>query len=159
MIRVTVKGLAYDLSGNPIVLLIDHEEERVLPIWVGLMEVHAIAVVMENMEMPRPLTHDLLKTVCDRVGAQINRVVITNISDNTFYAEIHLAISGNEMIIDSRPSDALALALRASAPIYLTDHLAQEMMLLKDIIDEETREEIEKIFNSDAYREIKKTLH
>lgn len=158
MIAVDVKGVAYDVSGNPIILLTDKKEEKVLPIWIGLLEAHAIAIALENVNMPRPLTHDLLKNICMQLGAEILHVVITDIHENTFFAEIHLQLKDKEMIIDSRPSDAVALALRTSTPVFLTEKLSEQMLLIKDLVDEETSEEIQKATNS-FFKEYKKMLH
>lgn len=159
MIRVNVKGIAYDLSGNPIILLTDQQEERVLPIWVGLLEAHAIAVALEQVLLPRPLTHDLLKNACERLGANISRVVISDLRDSTYYAEVHLHLPGQEMVLDARPSDAVALALRASAPVFLNDKLSEHMMEIKDLFDEETRAELERALDPELLKEYKKTLH
>jgi len=158
VILVNVKGVAYDVSGNPIILLTDQEEERVLPIWVGLLEAHSIAIALENVVMPRPLTHDLLRNICEQLGARIARVVITDLKENTFYAEIHLHLKDQEMVIDSRPSDAVALALRTDAPVFLTEKLTSQMLAIKDLIDEETLEELKKT-KEDLMKEYKKTLH
>lgn len=158
MILVNVKGVAYDVSGNPIVLLADQEEERVLPIWIGLLEAHSIAIAMENVVMPRPLTHDLLRNICEQLGAKITRIIITDLKENTFYAEIHLLTEGQEMVIDSRPSDAVALALRTDAPVFITEKLNSQMLLIKDLVDEETFEEIKKT-KENLLKEYKKTLH
>jgi len=158
MIAVNVKGVAYDESGNPIILLTDQEEKKVLPIWVGLLEAHAIAVALEDIAMPRPLTHDLLRNICRQLGAEISCVVITDLRESTFYAEIHLLISDKEMVIDSRPSDAVAMALRTAAPVFLTEKLSEQMLQIKDLIDEETAEELQKATNT-FFKEYKKTLH
>jgi hypothetical protein len=158
VILVNVKGVAYDVSGNPIVLLADQEEERVLPIWIGLLEAHSIAIAMENVVMPRPLTHDLLRNICEQLGAKITRIIITDLKENTFYAEIHLLTKGQEMVIDSRPSDAVALALRTDAPVFITEKLNSQMLLIKDLVDEETFEEIKKT-KENLLKEYKKTLH
>ncbi len=157
MIRVNVKGIAYDMSGNPIILLTDQEEERVLPIWVGLLEAHSIAVALGQVPPPRPLTHDLFKNACEAMGARISQVVITDLKDNTFYAEVHLALPEQGLVLDARPSDAVALALRAAAPVYLSDKLTEHMLFIKDLFDEETRAELEKIF--ELTKEYKKSLH
>lgn len=146
------------MAGNPIILLTDQEEQRVLPIWVGLLEAHSIAVALENVVMPRPLTHDLLRNICEQLGAKISRVVITDLRENTFYAEIHLLLQNREMIIDSRPSDAVALALRTAAPVFLTEKLTSQMLFIKDLIDEEALEELNK--TKDTFlAEHKKILH
>jgi hypothetical protein len=158
MIPVSVKGIAYDASGNPVVLLIDQKEERVLPIWIGPLEAHAIAVALEKVNLPRPLTHDLLKNVCDRLSAQVSQVIISDLLDNTFYAEVHLVLPKEEMILDARPSDAIALALRATSPVFLSDKLTSHMLNIKDLFDEEAQAELQKILNTSEEEE-KKLLH
>lgn len=159
MIRINVKGIAYDISGNPIILLTDQEEEHILPIWVGLLEAHAIAVALGHVTMPRPMTHDLLKAACEALGASISQVVISDLKDSTFYAEIHLALPDQGLILDARPSDAIAVALRAAAPVYLTEKLRDQMLLIRDFFDEETQAELEKVFNTVFSKEQKKSLH
>jgi hypothetical protein len=158
MIPVSVKGIAYDASGSPVVLLIDQKEERVLPIWVGPLEAHAIAIALEKTTLPRPLTHDLLKNVCDRLGAQVSQVVISDLLDNTFYSEVHLVLPKEEMILDARPSDAIALALRATSPVFLSDKLTSHMLNIKDLFDEEAQAELQKILHTSEEKE-KKLLH
>jgi hypothetical protein len=139
MVPVNVKGVAYDISGNPIILLTDQEDEKVLPIWIGVLEAHAIAVALENISITRPLTHDLMKNICANLGVKISHVVITDLQENTFYAEIYLHQSDKdkEMVIDSRPSDAVALALRTAAPVFLSEKLSEHMLQIKDLLDEE----------------------
>ncbi len=158
MLPVNVKGVAYDVSGNPIILLTDHEDEKVLPIWVGVLEAHAIAVALENISIARPLTHDLMKNICINLGVEISRVVITDLHENTFYAEIYLHLSDKEMVIDSRPSDAVALALRTSAPVFLSEKLREHMLQIKDLLDEETAQELNQETMT-LLKESKKTLH
>lgn len=158
MIFVSVKGIAYDASGNPIVLLIDQKEERVLPIWIGPLEAHAIAVALEQVSLPRPLTHDLLKNICDRLSAQVSQVIISDLQNNTFYAEVHLALPGEEMVLDARPSDAIALALRTASPVFLSKKLSSHMLDVKDLFDEEAQAELQKILHPNAKTE-KKLLH
>lgn len=157
MIRVNIKGIAYDVSGNPIILLTDEETQRVLPIWVGLLEAHSISVALEHINMPRPLTHDLLKTACDRLGASISRVLISDLHDNTFYAELHLNQGGQEIVIDARPSDAVALALRVNAPVFLNEKLTTQMLDLTELVSEKEASELENMLN--ATDEKKKLLH
>jgi hypothetical protein len=158
MIPVNIKGVAYDASGNPIILLTDQEDKKVLPIWVGVLEARAITVALENITMSRPLTHDLLKNICTNLGAKITHIVITDLHENTFYAEIHIFLSDKEMVIDSRPSDAIALALRASAPVFLMPKLNEHMLQIKDILEEETEDELLQITNT-FLKENKKAIH
>lgn len=122
-IPVEIKGLMMDPTSNvPIVILRNDELGKMLPIWIGIFEANAIALQLEGAEAPRPMTHDLLKKFLDTLDARILRVIISDLDENTFFAEVHLeAPSGDVMIVDSRPSDALALALRAKAPVFVND--------------------------------------
>ncbi len=121
-IEMTIKGLMVDpITNMPIVILRDKEGQRVLPIWVGVFEANAIALQIENVTPQRPMTHDLLNNVIHDLRADIQKVVVSDLKDNTFYALIYVAIGGEVTAIDARPSDAIALALRARAPIYVED--------------------------------------
>jgi uncharacterized protein len=121
-IEMTIKGLMVDpVTNMPIVLLRDEAGNRVLPIWVGIFEANAIALQMENIATPRPMTHDLLRNVISDLKGNVERVVVTELKENTFYAVIHLTVNGDRVAVDSRPSDAIALALRAKAPIFVED--------------------------------------
>jgi hypothetical protein len=127
-IEMTIKGLGIDpITNMPIVVLRDREGQRTLPIWVGVFEANAIALQMENVQTPRPMTHDLLKSVLDGLSASVERVVVCALRDNTFYATIHVRTEhGSRQAVDARPSDAIALALRTSAPIYVEESVLQE---------------------------------
>ena len=119
-VEMEIKGLMLDPNTNvPIVILRDLDDQVFLPIWIGIFEANAIALRLEDVDTPRPMTHDLLRTAIDRLGAQVHKVVISDLQDNTFYAVIHVQNGGEAMALDARPSDALALALRAEAPIYV----------------------------------------
>jgi bifunctional DNase/RNase len=119
-LEMKIKGLLMDpVSNMPIIILKDDSGDEVLPIWVGIFEANAIAMQMENIVSPRPMTHDLLKNVIEGLQARITRVEITDLKDNTFFAVIDLDVNGQSLSIDSRPSDAMALALRAGAPIFV----------------------------------------
>jgi bifunctional DNase/RNase len=107
------------VSNMPIIVLKDADGASVLPIWVGIFEANAIAMQLESVASPRPMTHDLLKNVIDRLEFRVERIEITDLRDNTFYALIHLRRNGQPVEIDARPSDAMALALRAGAPIFV----------------------------------------
>lgn len=159
MILLKVKGIAFDVSGSPIILLTDEEEQRVLPVWVGPLEAHAIALSIEEIETPRPMTHDLINNICYQLGASISKVIICDLKDSTFYAQIILVLGERELLIDSRPSDAIALSLIAKIPVFLEEKLADSMFLMKDIMDEDTKEEMEKLFNSEEFKFYKKSLH
>lgn len=121
-IEMTIKGLMVDpVTNTPIVILRDKDGQRVLPIWVGLFEANAIALQIENLSMQRPMTHDLLRNVIHDLDARVKKIVVSDLQDNTFYALIYLDVKGETVAIDSRPSDAIALALRTSAPIFVED--------------------------------------
>ncbi len=127
MIEMKVKGLTLDpLTNVPIVILRELEGERALPIWVGIFEAHAIAREIENFQTPRPMTHDLIKNIISGIKAKVNRIVVNDLKDNTFFAEIYLALNGSEVVIDARPSDAIALALRTNAPIFVEEKVLDE---------------------------------
>jgi uncharacterized protein len=121
-IEMTIKGLMVDpITNMPIVILRDKDGQKVLPIWVGTFEANAIALQIENISTPRPMTHDLLRNVIHDLKASVQKVVVCDLQDNTFYALIYLATAGDTVAIDARPSDAIALALRTRAPIFVED--------------------------------------
>ena len=122
LIEMTIKGLMVDpITNMPIIILRDKEGQRVLPIWVGVFEANAIALQIENVTTPRPMTHDLLRNVIEDLHARIDRIVVSDLKDNTFYALIYLTVAGEVVAVDARPSDAIALALRARAPILVEE--------------------------------------
>jgi bifunctional DNase/RNase len=119
-IEMTVKGLTIDpITNMPVIVLRDEQGQRVLPIWVGLPEANAIALQIENVQTPRPMTHDLLKNVISDLNAEVERIVVCELKESTFYARIYLQIDGRRTAVDARPSDAIALALRAHAKIFV----------------------------------------
>jgi bifunctional DNase/RNase len=119
-LRVEIKGLMLDPSSNiPIVILRDTESQLFLPIWIGVFEANAIALRIEGVEPPRPMTHDLLRLVLEKLGAMVEKIVISDLRESTFFALIHLQQKGESVTVDARPSDAIALALRTEAPIYV----------------------------------------
>lgn len=126
-IEVKIRALMMDPnSGTPIIILKDVQSETMLPIWVGAYEANAIALEIEKIAPPRPMTHDLLRNLIIELGIQVERVVVTSLRDNTFFAAIEMRTSdGNRMVLDSRPSDAIALALRADCPIYVDMEVIQ----------------------------------
>lgn len=126
-IEVKIRGLMMDPnSGTPIVILKDVNSETLLPIWVGAYEANAIALEIEKIATQRPMTHDLLRNLIVEMGARVERVVVTELRDNTFFAVIEMRSSnGDFMMLDSRPSDAIALALRADCPIYVNEDVIQ----------------------------------
>ena len=123
-LEMKVKQLALDpLSNMPMIILRDEDEKRSLPIWVGLPEANAIALELEKIPHPRPMTHDLIKNIIESVDARVAKVVVSDLRDNTFYAVIHLRLGSSDITVDSRPSDAIALALRVDAPIYVAEEV------------------------------------
>jgi bifunctional DNase/RNase len=121
MLEMKVRGLTLDpLTNMALVILRDLEGNKALPIWVGIPEANAIALELEQVPTPRPLTHDLVKNILDGVNATVTRIVVNDLKESTFYATIFLSLRGEEIRIDSRPSDAIAVALRVKAPIFVT---------------------------------------
>jgi len=130
-IEMKIKGLMVDpVTNMPIVILKDEEEDRVLPIWVGVFEANAIALRMEAIDTPRPMTHDLLRDLLDKLHATVEKIVVNDLKDNTYFAHIHLLINGDQHVLDSRPSDAIALALRAEAPIFVEQSVLEQARTL-----------------------------
>ncbi len=131
MIEMKINGLAVDNSSKmPVVILTDLEEKRFLPIWIGVYEADAILMAMEAISVPRPMTHDLIKGIMDAVEISVDRIVIHDIKNNTFFAKIHMIKDGKEYEIDSRPSDAIALALRVEAPIFVSETVIMEATIM-----------------------------
>jgi uncharacterized protein len=127
MQRMDIYGVSFDLVGKqPIVLLKTAEGNRFLPIWIGHAEAAAILMRIQGASTPRPMTHDLLSDVLDQMEAKCEKVSVTELRDNTFFASITISMNGSELEIDSRPSDALALAVRTSAPIFAADEVIEE---------------------------------
>lgn len=125
-VEMKVRGLALDpVSNMPIIILRDEEERRSLPIWVGIFEANAIALELEKISTPRPMTHDLIKNLLESVEAKVEKIVVNDLRDNTFFALIHLRLGDEEITVDSRPSDAIALALRVGAPIFVDEDVVK----------------------------------
>ncbi len=121
-VRMQISGLMVDpVTNMPIVILKDDDDRHVLPIWVGVFEANAIALRVEEIVPPRPMTHDLLHDVISSLGAEVRRVIVSDLRENTYYAVVELQLGEASFSIDSRPSDALALALRAAAPIFVEE--------------------------------------
>jgi hypothetical protein len=121
-IEMTIKGLMVDpITNMPIVILRDAGGEHVLPIWVGIFEANAIALQIENVATPRPMTHDLLRNLISDLNGSVEKIVVCDLKENTFYALIYVRTREEVVAVDARPSDAIALALRVSAPIYVED--------------------------------------
>ncbi|TFH36485.1 MAG: bifunctional nuclease family protein [Anaerolineales bacterium] len=136
MVEVEINSIRVSLmSQQRVVILKELESERFLPIWIGPYEAEAITLSLQDVEVQRPLTHDLLRNVLDQLGAQVLRVNITELRDEVFYARIVIQINGSEIEIDSRPSDALALAVRVHVPVFVATEVMDEASSLpeKDI--------------------------
>jgi len=148
--EVKVMGIVVDpKASNPVVVLVDLHGQKALPIWIGVFEAEAISRGLQDVVTLRPMTHDLMKQILDTFQVTLTRVVINELRGNTFYAKLHLDVEGKEMIVDSRPSDAIALAVRVKAPIYVTgsvieaskelgivaSHLIEENDDLKSVIE------------------------
>ncbi len=124
---MTISSLNMDpVTNSPIIILKEIEGEQSLPIWIGLLEATAIASEIEGVRFSRPMTHDLLKNFLDKMEIKINKIEISDLRDNTYYAIIHLTNRGKTLSIDSRPSDAIALALRTKAPIFVSDEVLKK---------------------------------
>jgi bifunctional DNase/RNase len=131
-IEMHIKGLVIDpISKMPIVVLEDLQNERMLPIWIGVFEANAISLKMEDIATPRPMTHDLVTNFLNQLNITIEKVVVTDVKDNTFYANIHCRQDDKTIIVDSRPSDAIALSLRMNAPIFVQHDVIEKAQSLK----------------------------
>jgi len=131
-IEMKIKGLVVDpISKMPIVVLEDPRSDQILPIWIGVFEANAIALTIENVPTPRPMTHDLLRNFLEKLDISIEKVVVNDVRNNTFYALIHCRRDGESIVIDSRPSDAIAIALRMSSPIFVEDEVVRKSHGLK----------------------------
>lgn len=131
-IRMKIKGLVIDpISKMPIVVLEDPQKERMLPIWIGVFEANAISLKLENIATPRPMTHDLVQNLLNNLDTHVEKIVVSDIKDNTFYATIYCRHNGEIIPIDSRPSDAIALSLRTGSPIFVEDEVIEKAQSLK----------------------------
>jgi hypothetical protein len=135
---MSIKGLMLDpVSNSPIVVLKDDDEKFFLPIWVGIFEANAIALQLENIATPRPMTHDLLRNLIAELNGQVTRVVINELRDSTFFAQIRILAGERTLEVDARPSDAIALALRTEAPIFVAESVLQQAQTIAPDDDEE----------------------
>jgi hypothetical protein len=148
-LEMKIKGLMIDpITNMPIIILRDPNGSAVLPIWVGIFEANAIALQIEKIVTPRPMTHDLLKSAIQGLEASVERVLITDLKENTFYATIYLKHNGRSMPIDSRPSDAIALALRARAPIFVEEKVIDHAKTVDIAPDKGETERLQKWLES-----------
>ena len=145
MIPVKVKEVVLDQMQNPLLLLVDLEETMVLPIGIGFWEAQAIILKLQGHLSPRPLTHDLIQSLCGRLGAEVTKIVITDMKESTFYAEIVLLqkSSREEIVVDARPSDAVALALTVGCPIFISSKVSTHTITIKDLMEERENEMVE----------------
>jgi len=144
-VEMKIRGLLMDpVTNMPIVILKDAGTDAVLPIWVGIYEANAIALEIEKVSTPRPMTHDLIKNVLVGLDANVHKVVVTELREDTFYAVIWLERGGEVISIDSRPSDALALALRVDCPIFVEEVVLKTSKLAANMTDRVTSEELRK---------------
>ncbi len=134
VIEMSVGGLTLDpVTKTPIVILKDPDNKLNLPIWIGLLEATAMATELENIKMARPMTHDLLRNIIEKLGAEVDCVEITDLRDNTYFALIHLRTGANRITIDARPSDAISLALRTRSPIYVAKRVLEASSVLQQM--------------------------
>lgn len=146
MIEVTVSKVAIDVNSKmPVIVLKEKDGDKTLPIWIGLFEAQAIALALENVKPPRPLTHDLAKSLIEKLNGRVDRVVISDLRHNTFYARILMRRNGEALQVDSRPSDAIALALRLKVPIFIDETVLDKIAVGdKPPIKEEEIEDFKK---------------
>jgi uncharacterized protein len=143
-VEMKVTGLTIDpFTSMPIIILKDIGEKCALPIWIGLIEASAIATELEHIQLARPMTHDLLKNILEALGATVSRVDVHDLADNTFYARILLASADREYIMDARPSDAIAVALRTKAPIFVARNVIDKSRKI-DLAKEGSVDELKK---------------
>jgi uncharacterized protein len=143
--EVKIRGLMMDpVTNMPVVVLKETSGSAILPIWVGIYEANAIALEIEKVQTPRPMTHDLLKNVLTGLNVHVHKVVVSDLKEDTFYAMIWMERDGEMMSIDSRPSDALALALRLDCPIFVEDEVLKSSKMANAITEKSSSEELRK---------------
>ncbi|MBM3787367.1 MAG: bifunctional nuclease family protein [Acidobacteria bacterium] len=144
-VEMKIRGLMMDpVTQSPIVILKEVKGGTILPIWVGMYEANAIALEIEKVSTPRPMTHDLIKTLLAGLQADVKKVVVSELRDDTFYAMIWLEKDGELITVDSRPSDALALALRADCPIFVDDQVIRTSKASSSVSDKVTNDELKR---------------
>ncbi len=159
-VEMKIKGLMIDpITNMPIIILRDPRSDSVLPIWVGIFEANAIALELEKIVTPRPMTHDLLRDMVKSLGARIERISVTELKENTFYALIHLSHNGRTFQVDSRPSDAIALALRAQAPIFVNTAVIEAAKNIDPTEDVRDTERLRKWLETLDETELGKQIH
>ena len=141
MVRMTVRRVVMNQQGNASILLVDEQNERLLPIWIGTCEAHAIAMKLENETFERPLTHDLFANTLDELGYALERIEVTRLENKVFFATLHVVGEDGAMTIDSRPSDAIGLAERVGAGIYVASEVLDRAQILRSELGRGTDEE------------------
>jgi bifunctional DNase/RNase len=149
LIEMSIKGLMIDpMTNMPIVILRDDDGQRTLPIWVGPVEANAIALQIENVAPPRPMTHDLLRNLLADLGARLSRVVISDLKDGTFYAYLELVRDDEVVFVDARPSDALALSIRTKTPVFVDTSVLDQARTVEISSDQVDRERLQRWLES-----------
>ena len=149
LIEMQVKGLMIDpVQSVPIIILRDEDNQRALPIWVGPVEANAIALQIENVSPARPMTHDLLRNLLEELGATLKRVIIADLRGGTFYAYLELLRGGEVLFVDARPSDAIALSMRAKVPIFVDTKVLDQVRSVEVTSDRTEREHLQKWLES-----------
>ncbi|MDK2820507.1 MAG: uncharacterized protein PWP31_472 [Clostridia bacterium] len=159
LIPIKVKQIVLDQNLSPVVILSNKEGDQVLPIWVGTYEAQAIALAIQGILTPRPLTHDLIINLCEKLGAEIKKVLVQDVREGTYYAELYLHQGDKEYVIDARPSDAITIALRTNAPLYITEKVAAYTVNVDELVSEDQVEELEELLKDIKPEEDKKHLH
>jgi bifunctional DNase/RNase len=140
MVEMTVQRVGIDPSRQALVILADQEERRLLPILIGLFEAQSIAMAISGEDIGRPLTHDLLLAVITETGSELERVEITRLADRTFFALLHITRDNETLEIDARPSDAIALALRAEAPIFVAERVLEQAQVIDETVEHDDQD-------------------
>jgi bifunctional DNase/RNase len=157
LFEMEVHGINLDVMTNqPVIILKDIQSNRYLPIWIGQFEATAILMEVQGIHPSRPLTHDLLKTIVDTLNVQVTHVVINDLKEGTFYAQIHMSINSSQMQIDARPSDAIALAVRSKAPIFADENVLEQAAVFSEPGEEEEVERFREFLENvrpDDFRE------
>jgi bifunctional DNase/RNase len=149
LVKMKIKNLMIDpINEMPIIVLLDEERNRVLPIWVGFFEANAIALKLEGVPTPRPMTHDLIINLFEIIGGELDRIEIVRLESNTYFANLKLNINGKEMLIDCRPSDAIAIALRSDSNIFVEESVIEKASGFEMTDDPEQRAKLRKWLES-----------
>jgi hypothetical protein len=158
LIEMTITGLALDpQSGSPVVILKDEAKDKSLPIWIGLLEASSIAMMLEGVELSRPMTHDLIRNMLRELDATVDKVVISDLVDSTYYARIYFTVNGKTYDIDARPSDSMAIALRTKAKILVDEQVltASRSMVVSpdsDLSDEDKMKQFLEGLDPDSFK-------